>query len=612
MLALSLWALSGAAQNDSEIDVAGQKKILFERLKKTQGENKKKENAHVLIEIANLYRTVAVLDSAIYYYENVLTIHQDEPVLNEEEHATTHYQLGNLFRQTSQYVQAVDHYEQGISIAVENNFLQREASLLNSMGGLYVEIEEFEKGLDYCKRGLAIYQENFPERKLDICLFLTNIGNISVEMGDYNQANRYLKQALELNQELKNDYYFALIYSGLGMSDLKQKNYENSLENLDVALKYAILSANQPIEVAVLANIGQVYIEKREYDKAEEVLLEAHLKANQIGDKYLRKQLLSSLIELYSESGQYDLAFSYQKKYTDLRDSILTKDLLIDLANAELKYENSQKEKRILELQVQNERQSFDLKRNRYLMVIVFSFLVLIFVTLVLITQRNRSRNEAKIHEFENKMFRLQIKPHFIFNVLSSIQGYMNTHDSKKAGVYLSKFARLIRNVLEQSRKDFIPISKEIQNLKYYLELQQLRFEDCFDFEFHIDPEIDPEIILIPPMLVQPIVENSVEHGFSREENNGHLNLFFERKEDTLVVKIEDNGRGFDVTKKNHLAEKKSKESLSVQMIKEQLAYFNKQLSGEFSIQYDHIWPEKDRKGTRVTIIIPYIQQQAS
>ncbi|MCB9225066.1 MAG: tetratricopeptide repeat protein [Crocinitomicaceae bacterium] len=565
------------------------------------------------VQIGDLYQQQQQPDSAIVFFE--LAINNDLKIncLDVSERARVNYVLGNLFRLKGKYKNAVEYYETALSIAVENNLKQREASTLNSLGGLYVEIEEYDKGLEYCKGGLAIYQEYFPEKEADICLLLTNIGNISVEVGNYNEAQVYLEKAKKINEKINDDYYASLIYSGLGVNSMKQKKFDQALNYLNKALEYSNSSNNIPSEAAVLANMGQTFMEMEDYENAEKVLLESYQKTIDVDDKYLQKQLLTTLIELYSSSDQYDLAYTYQVKLTDLRDSLLSKDIMVELATAEMKYENAQNEKRILELQVQNERQSFMLKRSQYQMIIGFSLLALVVISLVLIYQRNRSRNEAKIQAFENKMFRLQIKPHFIFNVLSSIQGYMNLNESKQASVYLSKFARLIRNVLEQSRKDFIPISKEIQNLQYYMELQQLRYEDCFEFDFKVDDQIDPEIILIPPMLVQPIVENAIEHGLSRMSNDGKISIEFKRDNKTLKVVIQDNGVGILLANQENKDNIESeRESLSTQMIREQLSYFNAQLKGDFSIDFEHVHPDSERRGTRVVLRIPYIQQKAS
>ncbi|UKN03608.1 tetratricopeptide repeat protein [Paracrocinitomix mangrovi] len=578
----------------------------FQQNKNLSGINK------VYLDLAASYQASDISDSAIFYYREVIDYPENPPYENQlEDKAMAHNYLGNLYRAKGEYTTAVDQFEKGIAIAVDNEFYKREGSLLNSMGGLYVEIGDYQKGVEYVELALDIFTTHFPERENDICLLLANIGNIYIEIGDYRKSISYLQKADEINLKINNDYYTALISSGLGLSYLKQQDYNKALTYLELALSNAKSSGDLQSELAVMANIGQLYLETDKFEMAEEMLDEAYQKSKEVDDKYLQKESLLLLISLYQETADFEKAFYYQKEYSSLKDSLVSKDLLIDIANAELKYENAQKEKTILELKVKNQKQQFDLNRNRYLIIIGFTLLALVIATFILIILRNRLKNTAKIHEFENKMFRLQIRPHFIFNVLGSIQGYMNLNQGKKASAYLSKFARLIRNILEQSRKDFISLDKEIQNLKYYLDLQQMRFEDRFEFEFALDEEVDDQITLIPPMLIQPIIENAVEHGFSNLDYKGKLIISFKEVGDDLIVEVLDNGKGYVDSKTKYDADSPKKSSISTQLIKEQLQFFSEKYKREFSIKFESYGAEPNNTGTKVSIKMPYLSQNA-
>jgi LytS/YehU family sensor histidine kinase len=144
------------------------------------------------------------------------------------------------------------------------------------------------------------------------------------------------------------------------------------------------------------------------------------------------------------------------------------------------------------------------------------------------------------------------MNPHFIFNSLGSIQKFLLENDSNNADYYLSKFAQLIRLILSSSRKNHISIEDEIKLLKLYLDLEKRRMDNAFSYEFIIEKNIQKESTYISPMLIQPLLENSIWHGIAHlTERKGHIRIEFGLIDDYIVIYIEDNGIGF-----NHQAEK--------------------------------------------------------
>ncbi len=551
-------------------------------------------------------------DSALIVLQNELKQIKGKGKKVDEDKAHLYYLLGNVLRQKGNYADAVANYEKGLSLAVKHSMFLTEARILNSLGGVYVETENYQKGLDYIESALSIYQKRFTERKRDICLLIANIGNIQVEMGDYDKALVNLNKALQLNQEIDNDYYFSLIYSGIGLCHLKRKEFNAAIRNLDLGMKSSQASGNIQSEIANMANLGSVLIEQKDYATADSLLQEAHSKSIAADDKYLIKEVLSVLINLHQSQGDYESSFRYQEQLIAVKDSLFTSDLNNQMAVSELNYENVKKEKKILALKVENQRQSYQLNRNRLLIIIGLIVVLLLGLGLIVLTQRNKLRNTRKIAELQNKMFRSQMRPHFIFNVLSSIQTYMSNNDGKKAAVFLSKFARLMRNVLEQSQIDFNSISHEKNILSYYLDLQQLRFEDGFDFDFDIDDRIDPDIYLIPPLILQPILENAIEHGFKDSSKKGNIDIVFRLNNSDLFIEITDNGVGInsikqEVASTNSLVKT---ESLSMKIISEQLDFYSKRLKNEYFMKHEDL-SDYGKSGTKVTIKMPYQTQKA-
>lgn len=216
----------------------------------------------------------------------------------------------------------------------------------------------------------------------------------------------------------------------------------------------------------------------------------------------------------------------------------------------------------------------------------------------------------AKVIEelHSNKLVALQnqLNPHFIFNALISIQSYMLQNDASKAATYMGYFSKLMRQVLEHSRVEFISLSDEIAMLTNYMTLLQLQSEEGFEYDIAIDGSIeDEEEIHIPPMFVQPFVENAIEHGLIN--NNGHVQVTFKEAQGFIGISVIDNGVGLS-TKKEGVSEKKTTHhSLATSIIKERIAVFNQKLGADMKLVVSEMKDEQQEVlGTKVTLTVPF------
>ncbi len=212
--------------------------------------------------------------------------------------------------------------------------------------------------------------------------------------------------------------------------------------------------------------------------------------------------------------------------------------------------------------------------------------------------QRETKKQQSQT-ELEQRFLRSQLNPHFISNALVAVQSFMLKNDSESASLYLTKFSKLMREILENSRKEFIPVDEEVSMLKNYLDIHKLRL-GSFDYSIDLDENIDPEVDTIPPMFVQPFVENAVEHGISNR-SEGKINLTFKKEAEYISIEINDNGKGLIATKNlDH-------NSLSSTIIKERMELFNRSLERKIELVIANLKNENGEvNGTKVELKVPF------
>ena len=213
-------------------------------------------------------------------------------------------------------------------------------------------------------------------------------------------------------------------------------------------------------------------------------------------------------------------------------------------------------------------------------------------------TIRNESSLRQKIAETEMMALRAQMNPHFIFNSLNSIDALIHSDDKYQATIYLNKFARLIRNVLDSSKHNLISVEKDMETLKLYIELEQFRSENAFTSDIHVDPAIYREDLRVPPLIIQPYVENAILHGLrNRADGKGHLRITLKKGSDGIVYTIEDNGVGRKFTMNGRRPEKIS---YGMQMSRDRIRLFNQEEHA--SVHITDLFENEIPSGTRVEV----------
>ena len=328
------------------------------------------------------------------------------------------------------------------------------------------------------------------------------------------------------------------------------------------------------------------------------------------------KDLLRDTYQLYlyktnKQLGKLNDAMNAQELYMVYKDSLLNEETTKQINELQTKYETEKKEQEIQSLNQKAQIQALeldkkDLQVQQYIFYFIISSAVLVALMLLgailyLIARQKQLKLQQKAQEIEQKLLRVQMNPHFIFNALTAIQDYMRNVNIKVAEQYLVKFSKLMRQILENSRSEYISLDQEINMLENYLSIQNIRQTQPFDFNIQVDEEIDTESIAIPPMFAQPFVENAIEHGIAHLEKTGKIDIKFTLEDQYIILQVQDNGVGIHNATKIKKLSHKSHESLATQITQERIDIFKQSIKKNIDFEVQSL-----QEGTQVIFHLPY------
>jgi hypothetical protein len=348
-------------------------------------------------------------------------------------------------------------------------------------------------------------------------------------------------------------------------------------------------------------------------------------------DMIKKLDALTLLSDIYKLKHNSDSVSKYLELAMEAKDSLFNTRKLIEIQS--ITFNEEIKRQELIDQQQQNE--------NRLRMYILLGVLFVILLLAGILYRNNRNKQKAKLKiekayeelkatqaqlvesekeklqayhhkellELEAQALRAQMNPHFIFNCLSSINRFILKNKTEEASDYLTKFSRLIRMVLNNSKQSFISLEDELETLKLYLEMERLRFKNSFDYSFTYNNSVDPGNIFIPPLLLQPFAENAIWHGLMHKQEKGFLNFDFSAAEKTLTCIITDNGVGREQAEllKSKSAEKQK--SMGLKITAERLSLLNNNSNGQTFFTIEDLRDEnRNATGTRVCLKIYFKQ----
>lgn len=523
--------------------------------RKAQAIYKKQKNiektASIERELAKILELQSRTDEAILNYLSAEKLSHD-PV----QQAINQADANRLMNQSNSTVQS-EFISQKIDILSQNENPEEIAEAYTQMAQINIELQDPEKALSNYEE--ALKNTNIPEQEFKIN---QKIANVYASNKQTDEAIKHTTQLLDRAKEENNTHI--IIEQLINISEIYFDNKQS---------QQGIESLKEAYDIAVESNLT----------------IEAALITNKLGDYYKKNKQTSAAIETYTN-------------FLDQMTTILQADSsLIDSRVLKMT------EERIIQLEKERGLTSDLLKKssafNTVLIVIAGLFLILLISMIIawlIIKKKNR--------KIALQSLRREMNPHFIFNSLNSVNQFIAENEERQANKYLSSYSKLMRNIMDNSNKDFVYLSVELEQLREYLELEQMRFNDKFSYSIEIDTDIDTDTVLVPNMLIQPQLENAIWHGLRYREHKGSLSLIINKTKEGLEIYIEDNGIGISESKRLKTERQKEHNSRGLNNLYERIALLNKLYHTHISLDIrDKVSPET---GVIAKIIIPFIQQK--
>ena len=469
--------------------------------------------------------------------------------------------------------------------------------------------------LYYYRKAYQIYAEMGDTAKMGSSIHNLGAGYFSCER--YDLAMQHFRRGLEYRATLARETYLINSYYGISMVHYELGQIDSSFYYGDMAYAIAEKYGRTADLSKINYNRALCYRALKQYDRALgyfDLAIEGAISLNRL---HALHEYFNEKAETAGEKGDYELAFEAMRLSKNYMDTFTEQRNDVAQANLRGRFDVERKERENLELQIDNqqielanatlsldnqEQQQSLIKRNYLLGGLIF--LILVAAAFGWIFYRRKQANfHHEANELKHKLLRSQMNPHFIFNALMAIQGYMMDNDADKASSYLSKFARLTRQILEYSRRDTIALEEEEELLRNYLELQSLRFPEKFEYQLEIDPALEAKDIDLPPMLAQPFIENAIEHGLAPGDEKGQLNVIFKEEDGQIKILIEDDGVGMERSKvKTAIG---THQSLAGKITQERLNVFDRRSGGKSEVSFSDLAEKGARRGTKVVLTMP-------
>jgi tetratricopeptide (TPR) repeat protein len=585
--------------------------------------------------LGTLYNNNGDYKKALFYYNEALKI--NKRIGNRRGEAGNIINIGTIYYALGNEVQALENAFKALRITLNIKEENYTALLYGNIADIYTSNKDYKKALSYSLKAYQLYRKLKDINGLGSTS--SRIGTVYYLQNNLKKAELYFNKSLESYTYLENKLKLADIYSKIAL--LHEDDKDKKLSYLFKAQqKYDETKILNGSSITNTGNIGGTYAEIYIYQlkdkikthnfipkdyptiakKAEFYLKKAVNESKKIGDQDNLSYFSDNLAQLQERNGQYKEALQNFKTSQQITDSLYSQESKNQIATLEAQFAFQKKEDQY--------KQQQELAKVKTQQIYLFASLAIVLISSILLYLLNRSNinqlrlknqllrkeaeertkellHQSRLFESELKAIRSQMNPHFIFNVLNSIESYIMDNDKRTASRLVQKFASLSRLILENSTKSLVTADKEWKALMLYTELEAMRYNDSFTYTFTVADDIQLKTLYLPPMLIQPLIENAILHGLIvNPKADAHLAVTIKRKEDKICITVEDNGVGIgNSTNKTGMGGVKEM-SMGLASIQERIDMINKQHAGNranFTVKSNTY-----QSGTTAVVCLPF------
>ncbi|MBI3134439.1 MAG: histidine kinase [Bacteroidetes bacterium] len=491
---------------------------------------------------------------------------------NYEGLAHSYLLIGHYVMERQQHSEAMRYFTDGLRIAERIKSYYLMGRFYNALGVISYEFGNKDQAIEHIEK--AIEYTLKADDKIMLGSFYHNLAGMYFENSSGNADTAAMAiqmglSALELQMQEHDTLRAINTKNGLAFMYSHSDQYDQAIRQLDECQELIELTGADLTFVTHYMRYGQIYVLNKEYEKAITYLDKGmpyvkKFDAIRWEYNYYRYYALA-----HAGLGNYKKSNDYNEKYITIRDSIITLDNYAKANEIQERYESEKKEKEILQLNKDNEINQLRIEQEeetQFILKIIIASAILVLVILLTLTiflvriniSRRRINTELTIRNQEIKeqsgrlsnqarlisKYQSQMNPHFVFNALNGIQGMVISEQKSSTVEQLQKLSALMRITLRNSDREFIPLNEETDYLKRYLEFEQVKFPQRIEFTIQLPEHFDE--ILVPPMLIQPFIENAVKHAALHTVTNPEIKLSVSINTNFLKIEITDNGIGFN------------------------------------------------------------------
>ena len=565
--------------------------------------------AEILLKTGNVYFDMGDLKLAESQYTEALKLYRYTGNRSGQSRAMNN--MANALSYQGNYKKAIEYYFNVLRLEEQNNNKETIAACNYNLGIMYSNLKNYENALTYCRKSLSVYDA--LGEKQNKCIILNQLAIIHVENNHLDSALYFYDKALNISHEAGFLSLTALIENNIAEALLRLDMPEKAFGHFNDSYQLSLQLNDKRGMALALTGLGKSLNVQKYYSKALVRLKEAYTLSSQVKSVELVKFIAEELSIAYEGLNDSQNALKFYKIFKVMEDSLLNSENIEKITTLKLEYDFEIEKKQSELVQLQKDmayRQKLEKMRvNRLILLLTGSglFLIMLLVLLVYRYRQKSNINELKA-EINKNMQRLlgqQMNPHFIFNTLKSIQNFILDNNIERSNYFLTKFSKLIRKVLENSQYEMISLHDELEALELYLELENLRLKNKFDYNLKVEGNIDRSEIKVPSLLLQPYVENAIWHGISKMEKRGSILISIANEGDHIRCSLEDNGLGRNNSDSGTHA---SHKSLGTTITEKRINLINTLYKIDISPRITDLTDKEGQaSGTRVEFVLPLI-----